>query len=82
MVIAGRERRIDAPFADGNAASLRGREPTEFDPGTWSICENKFCVWKKIEPRQTCLAAVTTGSKIQLFDSMSLTFIEARVIGG
>jgi hypothetical protein len=58
-----------------------GSQP-EFDPGTRSICENKFCVWKKIEPRQTCMAAVTTGSKIQLFDSASLTFIEARVIGG
>jgi hypothetical protein len=66
---------------DGTAAVLRGKEPTEFDTGTWTIRNNKFCrEWKKIEPRQMCMAAVSAGSKIQLFDSMGLMFIEARVM--
>ena len=67
--------------ADGTAIALRGNEPTEFDRGTWSIREDKFCrEWKKIEPHQMCMAAVTAGSKIQLFDSMGLMFVEARVL--
>ena len=67
--------------ADGTAAALRGKEPTEFDTGTWSIRENRFCrEWKKIEPRQMCMTAVSAGSQIQLFDSMGLMFIEARVV--
>jgi CubicO group peptidase (beta-lactamase class C family) len=67
--------------ADGTAAALRGSEPTEFDTGTWSIREDKFCrEWKKTEPRQMCMAVVSAGSKIQLFDSMGLMWIEARVI--
>ena len=67
--------------ADGTAAALRGKEPAEFDTGTWRIHENKFCrEWKKTEPRQMCMAAVSAGSKIQIFDSMGLMFIEARII--
>jgi CubicO group peptidase (beta-lactamase class C family) len=67
--------------ADGTAAVLLGNEPIEFDRGTWSIRENEFCrEWKKIEPRQMCMGAVSAGSKIQLFDRMGLMFIEARVI--
>jgi len=68
--------------ADGTAAVLRGNEPTELDTGTWSIRENEFCrEWKKLEPRQMCMAAaVTAGLKIQLFDRMGLMYIEARVV--
>ena len=68
--------------ADGAAAVLRGKEPTELDTGTWSIHENEFCrEWKKLEPRQMCMAAaVTAGLKVQLFDRMGLMYIEARVI--
>jgi CubicO group peptidase (beta-lactamase class C family) len=66
---------------DGTAAALRGSEPTEFDTGTWSIREDKFCrEWKKTEPRQMCMAAVSAGSTIQLFDSMGLMWIEAHVV--
>jgi hypothetical protein len=66
---------------DGSAAFLRGREPVEVDTGTWSIREDKFCrEWKKLELRQRCLAVVSTGSKIQLFDSMGLMLIEAQLI--
>jgi hypothetical protein len=67
--------------ADGTAAALRGSEPTEFDTGIWSIREDKFCrEWKKTEPRQMCMAAVSAGSKIKLFDSMGLMWIEAHVV--
>jgi hypothetical protein len=66
---------------DGTAAFLRGREPVEADTGTWSIREDEFCrEWTKLEPRQRCLAAVSKGSKIQLFDHMGLMLMEARVI--
>jgi hypothetical protein len=45
------------PNADGTTAFWRGREPTEFDTGTWSIRDGKFCrEWKKIQPRQMCLS--------------------------
>ena len=65
---------------DGSTAFLIGRETSEFDTGTWSIRENKFCrEWKKIEPRQMCLSASINGSTIQLFDHMGLMFIEARL---
>ena len=67
--------------ADGTAAFLRGREPVEVDTGTWSIREDELWrEWKKLEPRQRCLAVVNTGSKIQLFDNMGLMLTEARVI--
>jgi CubicO group peptidase (beta-lactamase class C family) len=67
--------------ADGTAAVLRGKEPTELDRGTWSIRENELCrEWEKSEPRQRCMAAVITGSKVQLFDRMGLMLIEARVV--
>jgi len=66
---------------DGSAEFLRGRERVEADTGTWSIREDQFCrEWKKLEPRQRCLAAVSIGSKIQLFDPMGLMLIEARVV--
>jgi hypothetical protein len=66
---------------DGSGAFLRGRERVEVDTGTWSIREHQFCrEWKKLEPRQRCLAAVSIGSKIQLFDPMGLMLIEARVV--
>jgi CubicO group peptidase (beta-lactamase class C family) len=66
---------------DGSAAFLRGSERVEADTGTWSIREDQFCrEWKKLEPRQRCLAAVSIGSKIQLFDPMGLMLIEARVV--
>jgi CubicO group peptidase (beta-lactamase class C family) len=65
---------------DGTTALLLGREPNEFDTGTWSIRDGKFCrEWKKIEPRQMCLSATINGSTIQLFDPMGLMFIEARL---
>ena len=65
---------------DGSTALLIGREPTEFDTGTWSIRDGKFCrEWRKIEPRQMCLSATINGSTIQLFDRMGLMFIEGRV---
>jgi CubicO group peptidase (beta-lactamase class C family) len=67
--------------ADGTAAVLRGKEPTELDTGSWSIRENELCrEWKKSEPRQRCMAAVIAGSKVQLFDRMGLMLIEARVV--
>jgi hypothetical protein len=66
---------------DGSAAFLRGREPVEVDTGTWSIREDQFCrEWKKLEPRKRCLAAVSIGSKIQLFDPMGLMLIEAHLV--
>jgi hypothetical protein len=68
-------------YADGTAAVLLGNEQTEFDRGTWSIRENEFCrEWKKIEPRQMCMAAAIIGSKVQFFDRMGLMLIEARVV--
>jgi CubicO group peptidase (beta-lactamase class C family) len=67
--------------ADGTAAFLRGREPTEGDTGTWSIRDDKYCrEWKTIEPRQMCMAAAVSGSNLQLFDPMGLMLIEARVV--
>jgi CubicO group peptidase (beta-lactamase class C family) len=67
--------------ADGTAAVLRGKEPVELDTGTWTIRENEFCrEWKKLEPRQMCMAAAVNAGKVQLFDRMGLMYIEARVI--
>ena len=67
--------------SDGSAAILGGREPVEIDTGMWTIREDQFCLeWKKIEPRQSSLAAVSTGPKIQFFDRMGLMRIQARVI--
>ena len=67
--------------ADGSAAALRGREAIQFDTGTWSIREDKLCrEWTKIEPRQICLTAVSSGSSVRLFDRMGLMFIDARIV--
>jgi hypothetical protein len=67
--------------ADGTASVLRGKEPIELDTGTWSIRENEFCrEWKKLEPRQMCMAAAVNAGKVQLFDRVGLMYIEARVI--
>lgn len=80
------ETAIQGPYrirlnADGSAVVLRGREPIEFDTGSWNIREDKFCRdWKKIEPRQMCLTATSDGSSIQLFDGMGLMFIDARIV--
>jgi CubicO group peptidase (beta-lactamase class C family) len=67
--------------ADGSAAVLRGKAPTELDTGTWSIRENEFCrEWKKLKPRQMCMAAAVNAGKVQLFDRHGLMYIDARVI--
>lgn len=66
---------------DGSAAVLRGNEPIELDTGSWSIREDRLCRdWKKIEPRQLCLATASDGSRIQLFDQLGLMFIDARIV--
>jgi len=65
---------------DGSTALLLGHESTEFDTGTWSIRDGKFCrEWKKIEPRQMCVSATINGSTIQLFDPIGLMLIEGRL---
>jgi CubicO group peptidase (beta-lactamase class C family) len=66
--------------ADGTAAVLRGKEPTELDTGSWSIREGQLCrEWKKMEPRQMCLTVASDGSRVQLFDRMGLMYIDARI---
>jgi CubicO group peptidase (beta-lactamase class C family) len=66
---------------DGSAAVLRGREPTEFDTGSWSVRQGRLCrEWKKIEPRQLCFAAAGDGSSIQLFDRRGLMRIDASIV--
>lgn len=67
--------------ANGTAIFLRGPELVEVDTGTWRILENEFrCEWKKIEPRQMSMTAVSAGSKIQLFDRRGVMFIEGYVV--
>jgi len=67
--------------ADGSAAALRGHDRIQFDTGSWSINENQFCrEWKTSEPRRMCLAVISYGSKIQLFDSTGLMVFDARIV--
>jgi CubicO group peptidase (beta-lactamase class C family) len=66
---------------DGSAVVVRRPERVQFDTGSWSVNEDQFCrEWKTIEPRRMCFAAVTDGSKIQLFDHMGLMFMDARIV--
>jgi len=67
--------------ADGSAAFLRGREPTEVDTGSWHISEDKLCrEWKKTRPTSACFAVVGDGTKVQLYDRMGLMVIDARIV--
>jgi CubicO group peptidase (beta-lactamase class C family) len=65
--------------ADGSAVLLRGREPTEFDTGSWRIDGGQLCrTWKK--SGSLCSAVVSDGAKIQLFDRRGLMLIDARIV--
>jgi hypothetical protein len=65
--------------ADGSAAVFRGREPTEFDTGSWRIDGGRLCrAWKK--SGSLCSDAVSEGPKIQLFDRAGLMLIDARIV--
>lgn len=76
----------DGPYrmrlnADGSAAVLRGHDRIQFDTGLWSVNADQFCrEWKMSEPRRTCFAVVSDGSKIQLFDHVGLMYIDAHII--
>jgi CubicO group peptidase (beta-lactamase class C family) len=65
--------------ADGGAVLLRGRELTEFDAGSWRTDGGQLCrAWKKSGSQ--CSAAVSEGSKFQLFDRAGLMLIDARIV--
>ena len=65
--------------ADGGAVLLRGREPTEFDTGSWRIDGGQLCrAWKK--SGSICSAVVSDGTKIQLFDRNGLMLIDGRIV--
>jgi CubicO group peptidase (beta-lactamase class C family) len=64
---------------DGSAAILQGREMTEFDTGSWSVRDGQLCrAWKK--SGFLCSAAVSDGSKIQLFDRAGMMLIDGRIV--
>jgi CubicO group peptidase (beta-lactamase class C family) len=65
--------------ADGSAAVLQGRELTEVDTGTWSVRDGRLCrAWRK--SGSPCSAAVSDGSKIQLFDGAGMMLIDGRIV--
>jgi CubicO group peptidase (beta-lactamase class C family) len=65
--------------SDGSAAILRGGELTEADTGSWKVDGGQLCrTWKKSGSQ--CSAAVSEGSKIQLFDRAGLMLIDARIV--
>jgi CubicO group peptidase (beta-lactamase class C family) len=65
--------------SDGSAAILRGGELTEFDTGSWRVDGGQLCrAWKKSGSQ--CSAAVSEGSKIQLFDRAGMMLIDARIV--
>jgi hypothetical protein len=67
--------------SDGTTALLQGREATQADTGKWAVHEDQFCrTWAKTRPSPLCLAVVSDGPRVQLFDRTGLMFIDARLV--
>jgi CubicO group peptidase (beta-lactamase class C family) len=65
---------------DGTAAALKGREPVQYDSGSWRVEGDRFCrEWKKTRPQRLCLTAVADGGHVEFFDDKGLMFINARL---
>jgi CubicO group peptidase (beta-lactamase class C family) len=65
---------------DGTAAAFKGREPVQYDTGSWHLDGDRFCrEWEKTRPQRLCLRAVADGDRVQLFDDDGLMFINARI---
>lgn len=79
------EDTLEGPYhirlnADGNAAALKGREPVQYDSGTWSVEGDRFCrQWEKTRPHRQCLTAVVDADHLELFDDNGLMFVDARL---
>jgi hypothetical protein len=66
--------------ADGAATALKGREPVQYDSGSWRVEGERFCrQWEKTKPLRLCLTVVADGGHIELFDDNGLMLINARL---
>jgi CubicO group peptidase (beta-lactamase class C family) len=66
--------------ADGTATALKGREPVQYDSGSWRVEGDRFCrQWEKTRPLRLCLKVVADGGHVELFDDNGLMFINARL---
>jgi CubicO group peptidase (beta-lactamase class C family) len=65
---------------DGNAAALKGRDPEQYDTGSWRVDGDRLCrEWQKTRPPRLCWAVVADGPRVALFDDNGLMFIDARL---
>ena len=58
--------------ADGTAAALKGREPVQYDAGSWRIKEGRFCSDWQTTRQHLCLTVVAQGDHYQFFDDNGL----------
>jgi hypothetical protein len=66
--------------ADGTATAFRGREPVQYDSGSWLIQGDRFCRdWQKTTPPHLCLTVVADVERIDFFTDNGLMFFRARV---
>jgi CubicO group peptidase (beta-lactamase class C family) len=67
--------------ADGTAAALKGREPVQYDTGSWRIEGGRFCRdWQTTRPQHLCLTVVAQGDNYQFFDNNGLMFLNSRLV--
>jgi hypothetical protein len=65
---------------DGTMVALKGKEPAQYDTGTWHVEGGRICrEWEKTKPQHLCLAVVADASHVELFDDKGLMFINARL---
>jgi len=65
---------------DGTAVALKGKEPAQFDAGSWRVDGDRLCRdWEKTQPKQLCWVVVNDAASVALFDQSGLMYIKARL---
>jgi CubicO group peptidase (beta-lactamase class C family) len=66
--------------ADGRMTYHRGPELAEFDAGTWSVEDDRFCrERRRPRPAKSCSSVVADGAWLRLFDANGLMELTASV---